>query len=68
MNKPEIILIGGGGHCKACIDVIELDGGFQIAGIIDTPEKVGQNILGYPIIGTDDDLKELSNKYDYFFR
>ncbi len=23
MAKPKIILIGGGGHCKACIDVIE---------------------------------------------
>ncbi len=26
----EIILIGGGGHCKACIDVIEQTGFYNI--------------------------------------
>ena len=31
----KIILIGGGGHCKSVIDVIEQEGKFQIAGIID---------------------------------
>ena len=30
----EIILIGGGGHCKSVIDVIECDGSFKIAGIL----------------------------------
>jgi len=32
---------------KYCIDVIEQEGRFQIAGIIDLPEKARQNILGY---------------------
>jgi len=63
--KDKIILIGGGGHCKSCIDVIEQEGKYQIAGIVDVAEKVNQNILGYEIIGTDDDLplitKECSN-------
>jgi len=67
MKKPGIILIGGGGHCKSCIDVIEQDGNFHIAGIIDLKERIGEKILGYPIIGSDDDLKALSNKYDYYF-
>lgn len=59
MKKP-IVLIGGGGHCKSCIDVIEQGEEYQIVGILDTPEKVGGRILGYEIIGTDDDFKELS--------
>ena len=66
MKKPTIILIGGGGHCKSCIDVIEQENNFTIAGIVDVKEKVGQQILGYPIIGEDNDLKELVNQYDYF--
>ena len=67
MNKPKIILIGGGGHCKSCIDVIELQDNFKIEGIIDLPEKKGQKILGYPIIGSDNDLEDLSKLYSYFF-
>lgn len=54
--KEEIILIGGGGHCKACIDVIEQDGRFSIIGILDLPERIGSNINGYDVIGTDNDL------------
>lgn len=58
--KEPIILIGGGGHCKSCIDVIEQGEKFHIVGILDTPEKIGGKILGYEIIGTDDDFAELS--------
>lgn len=63
----KIILIGGGGHCKACIDVIETTGLYQIAGIIDTKYKIGEKIFGYPIIGCDDDIVKLSKTYNYFF-
>ena len=56
-KKEPIILIGGGGHCISCIDIIEQGGEFEILGILDLTEKVGQKILGYPIIGTDNELK-----------
>jgi sugar O-acyltransferase (sialic acid O-acetyltransferase NeuD family) len=59
MEKPEILLVGGGGHCKSCIDVIEAEGRFAIKGLIDLPEKLGQSLLGYPVIGTDNDLPQL---------
>lgn len=57
--KKSIILIGGGGHCLAAIDVIELDGQYDIRGILDLPEKVGSTIQDYPVIGTDEDIEEL---------
>ncbi len=60
MNKPNLILIGGSGHCKSCIDVIEQEQRFQIAGIIALPEKTEQNILGYQIIGSDEDLEKIT--------
>lgn len=66
MEKQRIILIGAGGHCKSCIEVIEQEGSLLIVGIVDVEDKVGQNILGYPIIGTDDDIEELKNKTDGF--
>lgn len=57
--KEKIILIGGGGHCRACIDVIEQEGRFTIAGVVDVPEKKEHNALGYSVIGSDADLAVL---------
>jgi sugar O-acyltransferase (sialic acid O-acetyltransferase NeuD family) len=62
-NKPEILLIGGGGHCKSVIDVIEQENKYKIVGIIDKKELIGQRILGYKVIGCDDNLSELFQKY-----
>jgi sugar O-acyltransferase (sialic acid O-acetyltransferase NeuD family) len=66
MNKKKIILIGGGGHCKSCIDVIEKEGTFEIAGILDLKEKIGEKILNYSIIGSDEDLELYVNQNYYF--
>ena len=62
----EIILVGGGGHCEACIDVIELEGKFRIAGIVDVRERVGESVLGYRIIASDEDLAGLTKEYKNF--
>ena len=63
--NPEILLIGGGGHCKSVIDVIEQEDKYQIAGIVDKKELLGRDILGYKVIACDDDLEKLSQKYKY---
>lgn len=57
--KP-IILIGGGGHCISCIDVIEMTKEFSILGIIDSSKKKGTKILDYEVIGDDNDIEILS--------
>jgi len=67
MMKNKLILIGGGGHCRSCIDVIESEGKFKIVGIIDIKEKIGENVLGYNIIGCDEDLPYLLKNYKNFF-
>lgn len=66
MNRQQLILIGGGGHCKSCIDVVELDGQYTIAGILDAPSKTGEQILGYTISGSDDDIVLLANERKSF--
>jgi len=66
VNKPRILLIGGGSHCKSVIDVIEFENKYDIGGIIDVQEKIGERLLGYPIVGTDDDLFSLKNDFDFF--
>jgi sugar O-acyltransferase (sialic acid O-acetyltransferase NeuD family) len=62
--KPKLILIGGGGHCKSCIDVIEQENKFIIAGIVDINTSIS-DLLGYPLLGHDDDLAKLKLSYDY---
>jgi sugar O-acyltransferase (sialic acid O-acetyltransferase NeuD family) len=62
ISNDQILLVGGGGHCKSVIEAIESEGKYNISGIIDAPEKVGQTVLGYPIIGTDSDLPQLVSK------
>lgn len=55
MNNRPLILVGGGGHCKSVIEAAESTG-CCIKGILDLTKYVGSNILGYPVIGTDDDI------------
>lgn len=62
----DIILLGAGGHAKSVIDVIESESRFQIVGILDVREKVGQSCSGYEIIGTDQDLDKLIKSVKYF--
>ena len=64
--KKKIILIGGGGHCKSCIDVIEIENKIEIAGIIDQEEKLHLKVLGYEVIGCDEDLPQIVEKYKNF--
>lgn len=66
-SKKPLLLIGGGGHCVSCIDVIEQAGEYEIVGILDTQDKVGTQLLGYKFIGTDADLKSLVQKYKNAF-
>ncbi len=62
----DLILIGGGGHCRSCIDVIRAEGRYRIVGIIDTQENLGQKVSGYEVIGTDENLKVLAKKGGQF--
>ena len=59
MTKIPLLLVGAGGHARACIDVIELEGKFAVAGLTGLPEEVGTKVLGYPVLGLDKDLPEL---------
>jgi sugar O-acyltransferase (sialic acid O-acetyltransferase NeuD family) len=61
-----IYLIGGGGHCKSCIDVIEQENKYQIKGIFDLSDNIDKNILGYKVIGGDHDIENYISKENYF--
>lgn len=64
--KDNIVLLGGGGHCKSCIEIIEAQARYKIAGIVDLKGKVGNTVLSYKVIGHDEELPELIKKYRNF--
>ena len=51
-----LLLIGGGGHCRAAIDVIETEGRFVIKGIVQPRADGVDPVFGYGILGEDADL------------
>jgi sugar O-acyltransferase (sialic acid O-acetyltransferase NeuD family) len=61
----EIILVGSGGHARACIDVIEMTEQFKVAGLIDKTKTDNKENLGYPLIGVDKDLQSMRKKYSH---
>jgi sugar O-acyltransferase (sialic acid O-acetyltransferase NeuD family) len=65
LSEPAILLVGAGGHARACIDVIEQAARFSVAGLVGLPDQVGTRVLGYPVMGTDADLLALHAEYAY---
>ena len=62
--EKNLILIGGGGHCKSVIEVAE-GAGYTILGILDKPEEVGKKVLAYEVIGVDDDIPQYVDKAEF---
>ena len=59
--KP-LLLVGCGGHARSVIDIIESEKKWKIHGLIGMPHEVGTYILGYEVIGTDENLLNLRNE------
>ncbi len=62
MSLPGLLLIGAGGHALACIEAVERDGRFTVAGLVGLPKQGSRRVLGYPVLGTDDDLPALRER------
>ena len=65
MKKPNLILLGAGGHAQACIDVIEQEGKFSIVGLVGLPDEVGTSRGKYQVLASDDDLPNLLSQCQF---
>ena len=54
-----IIIIGSSGHAKVIIDIVQQEGIYHIAGLLDQYRRVDEQTLGYQILGKEEDLPEL---------
>lgn len=59
----KIIIVGSEGHGKVIIDIIEKEGKYSIAGLVNANPKPDSTIMGYPILGSDNDLLQLREKF-----
>lgn len=63
-KKIELLLIGAGGHCRSCIDIISCIPKFGIAGVVDRDGTDLKEVMGYNIIGTDSNLEVLLDNFN----
>lgn len=61
MSKINLVLIGGGGHCKSVIEAIKTDEKINIIGILDAKNNRSK-ILNVRIIGNDSIINDLINQ------
>ena len=60
-----IVLLGAGGHCRSCIEIIEKVEKYQIKGILDKNKKSKGDFMGYKILGSDEELKDIILENDF---
>ncbi len=60
--KHKLLLIGAGGHCKVILDLLLKSKEYDVVGIIDLKERIGDNVFGIPVVGTELDLPKFSKK------
>lgn len=61
----KIIIVGAGGHARSCIEVVESEGNYKIAGLVGLKSEIGAEICGYKVIASDDDLPRMLNDFEY---
>ena len=54
-----IVIFGSGGQAKVVIEIVQREGRYRIAGIIDAQLEPGAEVLGYTVLGGDDELPEI---------
>jgi sugar O-acyltransferase (sialic acid O-acetyltransferase NeuD family) len=67
MTSSPVVILGAGGHARACIDVFESQRRYTIRGLVDKCPGLQEQFFGYPYLGTDDDLPELATQCELAF-
>jgi sugar O-acyltransferase (sialic acid O-acetyltransferase NeuD family) len=57
---PKLIVIGCSGHARVVVDIIEEENRWEIVGLLDTYQPSGTEVLGYQVLGSDEDLPALA--------
>lgn len=63
MDKERILLFGASEHTGYTVDIIEQEGKYEIAGILDVTLVKGMTYAGYEILGKDEELRPIVEAY-----
>lgn len=63
MAQSNVIIFGSSGHAKVVVDCIEKEGKHTILGVLDSFKSKSDTFLNYPILGNENDISELCQKY-----
>lgn len=58
-----VVIVGSSGHASVIVDIINVEGKYNIVGFIDDFRKVGDTTLEIPVLGSSKDLPNLIKKY-----
>jgi sugar O-acyltransferase (sialic acid O-acetyltransferase NeuD family) len=58
----QVILFGAGGHAESVAGVIEAEGKYSIAGLIDSKKPIGSFVFDYEILGREGHLVDIVGK------
>lgn len=59
----KIVIVGSSGHAKVIIDIVHREGKYKIVGLLDRFRKVGEETLGYKILGKEENIAELMKSH-----
>ena len=63
LRMKNILVVGSSGHARVVIDIIEQQGSYKIAGLLDRNRPVGETTMGYNILGSESNIKDLRDKH-----
>ncbi len=60
-----VVIIGASGHGSVILDIIEKEGKYSVVGFIDTYKGKARLNNGYEILGSEDELPHLMDKFNF---
>ncbi len=61
INEESILVLGGGGHAKMCIEILKHSKSYKIVGIVDSKLPINSTVLDITVLGRDNIIDELVN-------
>jgi sugar O-acyltransferase (sialic acid O-acetyltransferase NeuD family) len=62
-ERPRLLVVGASGHAKVIVDAAERAGIVTVVGFAARDRAAGSELVGYPIVGGDDDFENIAKRH-----